>query len=265
MLHPAFSAIDCYQPGLLSEAPFWRGHLPFAGVIVALLRPRLIVELGVQHGDSLFTFAEAAGRHAPATMVTGIDAWQGDAHVGDQPHWIHARVSARAAKFPNVRLIRKRFADAADQIEDGSVDLLHLDGGHAEEDVRADLSAFLPKLAPDGVILMHDITAYCQGFGVWRVWQELAATHPVFSFAHSAGLGVLAPKGVPSALARVLAGDDSENHALATTFAALGRGVLTRFSTPDQIARAERIGKLPLPADLAPDTQLAKALAEARW
>lgn len=265
MLHPALSAIDCYRPDLLSEAPFWRGHLPFAGGVVAMLRPRRVVELGVQHGDSLFTFAEAARRYAPDAELIGIDAWEGDAHVGDQPCWIFHRVQDRARAFPKVRLVRARFDAAAAEIEDGAVDLLHIDGGHSEEDARTDLDTWLHKLAPEGIILMHDITAYCRGFGVWRVWQDMAAAHPHFAFAHSAGLGVLAPKGVPSTLSPLLNATLEQRLATAKTFAALGRQVLLAHSTPDQIARAERIGRLPLPPDIAPDPDLAAALDCARW
>ena len=169
MLHAAMSAIDCYRPDLLSEAPFWRGHLAFAGVIVAALRPARVLELGVQHGDSLFTFAEAMRRHGPADgTVTGIDAWQGDAHVGPQEDWVYARIRRRARDFPNVRLIRARFADAAPEIADASIDLMHLDGGHSEADIRDDLHHFLPKLAPEGIVLMHDITAFCRDFASGR-------------------------------------------------------------------------------------------------
>lgn len=266
MLHQAFAAIDCFRPHLLSDSPFWRGHLPFAGVLVALLQPRTIVELGVQNGDSLFTFAEAMSRHGPdGGEVIGIDAWQGDAHVGDQSDWVFGRVADNARAFPNVRLIRARFDAAAPQIPDGSADLIHIDGGHTAEDVRADLAAYLPKLAPMGVLLLHDVTAYRPNFGVWQVWQDLAASHPSMVFAHSAGLGLVAPKGVPANLAPLLAANRDDRLALAKLFAALGHNALIAHSTPDQIARAKQIGRLAVPPDLKRTPDLMDALTKARW
>ncbi|MEM1353069.1 MAG: class I SAM-dependent methyltransferase [Pseudomonadota bacterium] len=262
MLPTILDAIGCYRTDLLSEAPFWRGHLPFAGVIVAALRPRRIVELGVQHGDSLFTFAEAMRRYGAADgTVLGIDAWEGDAHVGVQQDWVHARVASRAVQFPNVRLVRSRFEDALAEIPNESIDLIHLDGGHAEQDVREDLAAALPKLAPKGVILMHDITAFCRGFGVFTVWQELAATHPNMAFAHSAGLGLLCPKGVNTDVEPML----EDAVLMPRLFAALGHRVLLAHSTPDQIARAEKIGRIPAPAGFTPSAALAQAMISARW
>ena len=266
MLDQAFAAIDCFQPRLLSDSPFWRGHLPFAGVLVALIKPKTIVELGVQHGDSLFTFAEAMRRHGPdGGRVIGIDAWQGDAHIGDQPDWIYSRVLRHASDFPNVQLIRARFDVAADRISDGSIDLLHVDGGHAVDDVKADLEAYLPKLAPNAVVLMHDITAYRPDFGVWKAWQDLADAHPSFAFAHSAGLGVVAPKGVTSRLTSVLGADRNNRLIFKKLFATLGHHALIANSTPDQIARAKQIGQLALPDGLNRTPDLMDALIKARW
>ncbi len=42
-----------------------------------------------------------------------------------------------------------------------------------------------------GVVLFHDIAERDNGFGVWRLWEELTSRHPSFSFTHGHGLGVL--------------------------------------------------------------------------
>ena len=266
MLDPAFAAIDCFQPELLSDAPYWRGHLPLAGVLVAAIQPRTIVELGVQNGDSLFTFATAMRRHGPdAGTVAGVDAWQGDAHVGAQSDWVHARVAAHAASFDNVRLIKARFNEAAAEFADRSIDLLHIDGGHSEEDVRCDVQTWMPKLADYGIVLMHDVTAYRPDFGVWRVWQDHTESYPNLVFAHSAGLGLFAPKGVSEAMKPWLHAKRTERLILAKTFAALGERVLLAHSTPDQIARVRQVGRLPLPDGLNRTPDLMDALIHARW
>ncbi len=36
------------------------------------------------------------------------------------------------------------------------IDLLHIDGGHAYDEVRADFNHFLPMMAKDGIIILHD-------------------------------------------------------------------------------------------------------------
>ena len=43
-----------------------------------------------------------------------------------------------------------------------------------------------------GVILFHDIAERENGFGVWRLWEEIAEPGRSFTFEHGHGLGVLA-------------------------------------------------------------------------
>src|ERR1700733_10076664 len=60
----------------------WYGHVPFAHWIVGALKPRLLVELGTQHGVSYSAFCEAIKRNRLATRAFAVDTWQGDAQAG---------------------------------------------------------------------------------------------------------------------------------------------------------------------------------------
>ena len=79
-------------------------------------------------------------------------------------------------------------------VADASVDLLHIDGLHTYEAVREDFQTWRPKLAPDAVVLFHDVHPD-RRYGSARYWKQLRRRHPHFEFMHDWGLGVLFPCG----------------------------------------------------------------------
>ena len=87
--------------------------------------------------------------------------------------------------------IRALFNDAVNCFEDGSIDLLHIDGLHTLDAVRNDFTTWLPKMSDRGVIIMHDTTVYQQDFGVWVFWRELVERYPTVQLLHSHGLGIV--------------------------------------------------------------------------
>ena len=50
--------------------------------LIDLLKPALVVELGVHKGDSLLSMATALENFGLDGRVVGIDTWQGDEHAG---------------------------------------------------------------------------------------------------------------------------------------------------------------------------------------
>jgi len=73
---------------------------------------------------------------------------------------------------------------------DASIDLLHIDGTHTYDDVKADFESWLPKLSPNGIVLLHDVILRDRGFGVWKLWEEIAREDNSFLFEFGYGLGV---------------------------------------------------------------------------
>ena len=186
----------------------WAEHAPFASWLIDAARPRTVLELGTHNGFSFFAMAEAARRLGLPTTLTAIDSWLGDDQAGFYGEEVFSNVTAIAERdYPGVtRLIRAYFADAADQIDDGSIDLLHIDGRHGYDDVRADFEGYRGKLSERGVVIFHDTHEFQPTFGVHRLWNELAPTAPSFEFHHGHGLGVLAVGSqVPAAVLDFLA------------------------------------------------------------
>ncbi len=123
-----------------------------------------------------------------------VDTWKGDEHAGHYGENVFQEFRAfhdqQYAAFST--LLRASFDDAVGQFEDGSIDLLHIDGLHTYEAVSHDFATWLPKMGNDGIVLLHDIAVIGRGFGVHRFWDELRERYPSFAFAHSFGLGVVA-------------------------------------------------------------------------
>ena len=172
----------------------WWLHVPFAHWIVAAARPNVLVELGTHAGVSYAAFCNAVQRAGLPTRCHAIDTWRGDAHASEYDESVFNEFShyhdTHFSAFST--LIRRSFDEALDCIEDGSVDLLHIDGLHTFDAVRHDYDSWLPKLSNRAVVILHDINERSRDFGVWRLWQILCERHPNFTFLHGHGLGVLA-------------------------------------------------------------------------
>jgi predicted nucleic acid-binding Zn-ribbon protein len=169
----------------------WSMHLPFAYDLMGEFRPRVFVELGVWKGESYFTFCQSALENNVAVRCYGVDSWRGDVHMGKLDVTLRGEVEKYNQIYADFSELKgKTFEEAVGDFEDESIDLLHIDGAHTYEDVQRDFKSWLPKLSPIGVVLFHDIAVRGRGFGVWKLWQEIATgdNSLVFEFGH--GLGV---------------------------------------------------------------------------
>ena len=170
----------------------WTSHLHFAYDLVAVLKPALLVELGVDRGESYFAFCQAAAENQTGMRCFGIDTWRGDEHAGGYDETTFAQVAGhnRANYESFSELQRSSFDDALARFENQSIDVLHLDGLHTEAAVRHDVESWLPKLRAGGILLLHDGRVRSKGFGVWKIWAELQQQSRSWTFEDGPGLGV---------------------------------------------------------------------------
>jgi GT2 family glycosyltransferase len=259
-----------WDPARIALPGPWTGHIPFAYWLVKTLRPANFVELGTHSGNSYFAFCQAIAAFCPGARAYAVDTWEGDDHAGHYGQAVHDDVArfnqAHFAQFST--LVRSHFDTARGYFADGSVDLLHIDGLHTYEAVRHDFDTWLPALSPRGVVVLHDVNVRERDFGVWRLWEELRATHPGFAFHHSHGLGVLGVgRDLPEGLRALFALDPERAGQFRRRIAARGEA----FQRQAEILalRAEIAAKdghiASLTARLAAEDVPSPAGAEAEW
>lgn len=213
----------------------WTDHIYFAYDLVAELKPTVLVELGTDRGESYFAFCQSISENRTETRAFAIDHWRGDPHAGSYDETTFREVESHNRSYYSSFsvLLRSTFDEALAQFADESIDLLHLDGHHSEEAARHDLQKWLPKLRPGGILLVHDVTMRKRGFGVWKVWEELATEGRAWTFESGPGLGVWEkpPVGtVPFVLGVLFGPPNEQKDRLLEHYRECGRELQTRVA-----------------------------------
>jgi predicted O-methyltransferase YrrM len=206
--HPKFET-DAINPGFRSSP--WAGHRRFVYDLIANLQPALTVELGTHYGVSLFAMAQSLKDHGMTCRLVGIDTWEGDEHAGFYNNEVFESfedIRSNVYASVNSEALRMRFEEAVDLFEDGSIDLLHIDGLHTYQSTKQDFETWLPKISDRGIILFHDVSE-ATGYGTSLFWSEIRGTAPNVTFPHSFGLGVFFPNGVPLGCEEIIEGSSN--------------------------------------------------------
>ena len=240
------SGVELQYPARLVWPSPWVGHIPFAFWLVEALKPRVVVELGVHSGNSYCAFLQAIQSLGLMAQCYGIDHWRGDEHADYYGDEVYAELSAYHDPLYGSfsTLLRATFEDALPYFSDRSVDLLHIDGFHTYEAVAKDFADWLPKMSSRGVVLFHDINVREREFGVWRLWEEMAARYQTFAFVHSHGLGLvyLGSEPPPLSLRGLLTLSDPHTTGRARSyFARLGTSLIDRLGRRQAESIAERV------------------------
>ena len=196
----------CFARPLRMASSFWIQHIPFGMFLIDLLRPKVVVELGAFTGVSYCAFCQAVKELKIDAKCYAIDNWQGDEHNGIHGARILGELKAHHDPLYGSfsQLIQSSFDDALPHFENGTIDLLHIDGYHSYEAAKNDFQQWLPKMSSSGVMLFHDIEIRERDFGVWRLWEELKQQYPYFELVHGCGLGLLAVGALQTESLKVL-------------------------------------------------------------
>ena len=166
----------------------WSPHVAFGYDLVADLRPRVLVELGTQTGESYFAFCQSAEENRTGTICYAVNPWQAGPSAGQNQREWQEHNQAFYGTFSH--LVCATSDDALTRFVDGSLDLIHFDGPTTEGALRHLFDAWRGKLSPRGVALFHDISGQDDAFGAAKCWESIRRHGESFEFRHGAGLGV---------------------------------------------------------------------------
>ncbi|MGU3362365.1 class I SAM-dependent methyltransferase [Methylobacterium sp. M6A4_1b] len=175
----------------------WRSLHPFLDGAVAEFRPSVIVEIGAWKGASTLHLARSLAAHGVDGTVIAVDTW-----LGAVDHWADADLFGELAMengYPSLyrtflaNVLREGLADRVVPLPLDSVnaaelmrlrgltaDVIHLDAGHEEASVAADLRAWWPVLRPGGLLIADDYDSLGGRFpGVTRAVDAFCASERV--------------------------------------------------------------------------------------
>lgn len=143
--------------------------------LVLEVKPQVCVEIGVFAGASFFPTA-ATLKYLGEGVAIAVDAWDivecirylnPEEHAKDIRWW--ARVNMDHIYFAFLNLMRQfelehtaivlRMTSQKAASIIGSIDILHIDGGHFEKSALEDVKSYLPKVRPGGYIWLNDALA----------------------------------------------------------------------------------------------------------
>ena len=195
---PVFEA-DKYDETILRYSP-WSGHRRFAYDLVSYYEPEVIVELGSFYGCSAFAFMQAVKDQGLDTRIYAVDLWEaGDSYTlhdyEQDVYGFFQKVKAEVFCSIKVEMLKMSFDQANSRFDDKYIDILHIDGSHAYQDVKHDYELWISKVKQDGIVLFHDIsdqTLYGETTGSSIFWNELKQNYAYTEeMQHSWGLGIL--------------------------------------------------------------------------
>ncbi len=118
-------------------------------------------ELGVWRGRTFLHLLNSC----PSLTMIGVDLWapqpdnEGPENYVNWPHAKYEKMVRDGSKdFEGRAIIYKMLTDeAADLVNDESLDFVFIDADHSSEAVRNDILKWTPKVKPSGFIIGHDI------------------------------------------------------------------------------------------------------------
>jgi cephalosporin hydroxylase len=169
-------------------------------VLVAELRPKVLLEIGTSMGGTLYIFSKVAPTNATIISVDLL----GEPFGRDYPKWKTRFYKSFTCSRQRIHLIRSdshepNTIEKVEKILVGrKLDFLFIDGDHTYEGVKKDFEMYSPLVRNGGIIAFHDIVEHPPETGceVSRFWNEIKQCYKHLDIIKNrnqnwAGIGVI--------------------------------------------------------------------------
>jgi hypothetical protein len=157
-------------------------------LILNHMKASAVAEIGVRSGQFLDTILSCGN----IKKAYAVDLWDdfitpGQNDVAWPREKLRKTYEDFCLKYQNddrVEIIKKPSARAHEDIPDGMLDFVYIDGDHTLEAIREDLNNYYPKLISGGILAGHDF------LNCWFKGVEFRVRDAVLEFAKELGLFV---------------------------------------------------------------------------
>ena len=264
MFNPLEHPVSLREPKRLTQSA-WAENVPFGMLLVELLAPKLLIELGTKRGVSYCCFCQAVVELGLPTRCYAVDLWPDDGAEGSYEDFYEELKTYHDTLYGRFsELLKMSFDDALPRYDHGSIDLLHIDGLHSYDAARHDFDTWLPKLSSRGVVLLHDTVVRSEGFGVWRLLEELQQLYPTFNLELGSGLGVVAVVDDAGPLLPFFEMGNDERSRVEDLYRQLGERLVQRQELREQERRLRKAEKTSIELERIRASRSYRAMEPAR-
>jgi Methyltransferase domain len=121
------------------------------------------VEIGIWEGRSAAFMGVEILNSGKKIRYDAIDHFEGSKEHKEDPMWVPRLSSLYDVCVANlqpishvVNIIKSDSIVASQNYQDQSLDFVFIDGGHSYESIKADITAWLPKVKKGGILAGHD-------------------------------------------------------------------------------------------------------------
>ncbi len=149
-------------------------------LIVAKREPITVLELGGYVGTTSAWLASAAFKVNGKVIIVEVDKSRSDQ--------IQQRLTGYWGYSERVLLYNEDVMTVIDRLADGCLGFAWVDDDHDKAHVAAELAALMPKMAPGGLICMHDVYGVTDLAGLCKQFGGIALDFPRIGPAGGLGL-----------------------------------------------------------------------------